>query len=135
MSSVSAGGQTCAAIADRNVVGLIANLHELAAAERKYYCKLTNIKSSLLQPLLKLGICVCVCFILKIEWMKTIAFDEKKFLYVGRIFKLCTRPRLHRTPPESDQSIQPPVTVDRSELCILDLLPAPLTRSPRPDSP
>ncbi|KAK3575470.1 hypothetical protein QTP86_026856 [Hemibagrus guttatus] len=54
VSSVSAGGQMCAAIADRNVVGLIASLHELAAAERKYYCKLTTIKSLLLQPLLKL---------------------------------------------------------------------------------
>ncbi|XP_053087661.1 alsin isoform X2 [Pangasianodon hypophthalmus] len=54
VSSVSAGGQVCAAIADRNVVGLVASLHELAAAERKYYCKLTNIKSLLLQPLLKL---------------------------------------------------------------------------------
>ncbi|XP_053493319.1 alsin [Ictalurus furcatus] len=54
VSSVSAGGQVCAAMADRNVVGLIASLHELAAAERKYYCKLTNIKSLLLQPLLKL---------------------------------------------------------------------------------
>ncbi|XP_072539652.1 alsin [Salminus brasiliensis] len=54
VSSVCAGGQSCAALADRNVMGFIASLHELAAAERKYYCKLSSIKSVLLQPLLKL---------------------------------------------------------------------------------
>ncbi|XP_062853828.1 alsin [Trichomycterus rosablanca] len=54
VSSVFAGGQLCAALADRNVIGFIASLHELAAAERKYYCKLTSIKNLLLQPLLKL---------------------------------------------------------------------------------
>ncbi|XP_066518797.1 alsin isoform X2 [Hoplias malabaricus] len=54
VSSVCAGGQSCAALADRNVMGFIASLHELAAAERKYYCKLTSIKNLLLQPLLKL---------------------------------------------------------------------------------
>ncbi|XP_046716127.1 alsin isoform X1 [Silurus meridionalis] len=54
VSTVSAGGQLCAAMSDHSLVGLIASLHELAAAERKYYCKLTNIKIVLLQPLLKL---------------------------------------------------------------------------------
>ncbi|XP_051753077.1 alsin isoform X1 [Ctenopharyngodon idella] len=54
VSSVCSGGRTCAALTDRNVMGFIASLHELAAAERKYYCKLSNIKSLLLQPLLKL---------------------------------------------------------------------------------
>ncbi|KAI4876025.1 hypothetical protein NFI96_002868 [Prochilodus magdalenae] len=54
VSSVCAGGQSCAALADRNVMGFIASLHELAAAERRYYCKLSSIKSLLLQPLLKL---------------------------------------------------------------------------------
>ncbi|XP_052414804.1 alsin-like isoform X1 [Carassius gibelio] len=54
VSSVCTGGQTCAALTDRNVMGFIASLHELAAAERKYYCKLSNINSLLLQPLLKL---------------------------------------------------------------------------------
>uniref|UniRef100_A0A3B4EDF7 VPS9 domain-containing protein n=1 Tax=Pygocentrus nattereri TaxID=42514 RepID=A0A3B4EDF7_PYGNA len=49
--SVCAGGQSCAALADRNVMGFIASLHELAAAERKYYCKLTSIKSILLSNL------------------------------------------------------------------------------------
>uniref|UniRef100_A0AAR2JUG6 VPS9 domain-containing protein n=1 Tax=Pygocentrus nattereri TaxID=42514 RepID=A0AAR2JUG6_PYGNA len=51
VSSVCAGGQSCAALADRNVMGFIASLHELAAAERKYYCKLTSIKSILLSNL------------------------------------------------------------------------------------
>ncbi|RXN33518.1 alsin-like isoform X1 [Labeo rohita] len=54
VSSVCAGGRTCAALTDRNVMGFIASLHELAAVERKYYCKLSNINSLLLQPLLKL---------------------------------------------------------------------------------
>uniref|UniRef100_A0A672T1L5 Alsin Rho guanine nucleotide exchange factor ALS2 n=1 Tax=Sinocyclocheilus grahami TaxID=75366 RepID=A0A672T1L5_SINGR len=54
VSSVCAGGRTCAALTDCNVMGFIASLHELAAAERKYYCKLSNINSLLLQPLLKL---------------------------------------------------------------------------------
>uniref|UniRef100_A0A671TAZ4 Alsin-like n=1 Tax=Sinocyclocheilus anshuiensis TaxID=1608454 RepID=A0A671TAZ4_9TELE len=58
VSSVGAGGQTCAALTDRNVMGFIASLHELAAAERKFYCKLSNINSLLLQPLLKLGMTV-----------------------------------------------------------------------------
>uniref|UniRef100_A0A8C2KQB1 Alsin Rho guanine nucleotide exchange factor ALS2 b n=1 Tax=Cyprinus carpio TaxID=7962 RepID=A0A8C2KQB1_CYPCA len=55
VSSVCAGGRTCAALTDCNVMGFIASLHELAAAVRKYYCKLSNINSLLLQPLLKLG--------------------------------------------------------------------------------
>uniref|UniRef100_A0A8C2KMS5 Alsin Rho guanine nucleotide exchange factor ALS2 b n=1 Tax=Cyprinus carpio TaxID=7962 RepID=A0A8C2KMS5_CYPCA len=54
VSSVCAGGRTCAALTDCNVMGFIASLHELAAAVRKYYCKLSNINSLLLQPLLKL---------------------------------------------------------------------------------
>uniref|UniRef100_A0A673GYA1 Alsin-like n=1 Tax=Sinocyclocheilus rhinocerous TaxID=307959 RepID=A0A673GYA1_9TELE len=58
VSSVCTGGRTCAALTDRNVMGFIASLHELAAAERKYYCKLSNINSLLLQPLLKLGMTV-----------------------------------------------------------------------------
>ncbi|XP_031414211.1 alsin isoform X2 [Clupea harengus] len=53
VSSVFAGGQACAAVADKNVMGFIASLHELAAAERKCYCKLTGVKIQVLQPLLK----------------------------------------------------------------------------------
>ncbi|XP_041935817.1 alsin isoform X4 [Alosa sapidissima] len=53
VSSVFAGGQMCAAVADKNVMGFIASLHELAAAERRCYCKLTSVKIHVLQPLLK----------------------------------------------------------------------------------
>ncbi|XP_035248403.1 alsin isoform X3 [Anguilla anguilla] len=54
VSSVFAGGQSCLALADRNVMGFIASLHELAAAERRFYCKLSNVKSQILRPLLGL---------------------------------------------------------------------------------
>ncbi|XP_059183819.1 alsin isoform X2 [Centropristis striata] len=54
VSNVFAGGQRCVALWDRNVMGLIASLHELAAAERKFYCKLCNIKTQIIRPLLEL---------------------------------------------------------------------------------
>lgn len=54
VSNVFAGGQRCAALWDRNVMGFIASLHELAAAERKFYCKLCNIKTQIIRPLLEL---------------------------------------------------------------------------------
>ncbi|XP_023695845.2 alsin isoform X1 [Paramormyrops kingsleyae] len=52
VSSVFAGGQSCLALADQNVMGFIASLHELAAAERKFYCRLSNVKGQILRPLL-----------------------------------------------------------------------------------
>uniref|UniRef100_A0A665SZI5 VPS9 domain-containing protein n=1 Tax=Echeneis naucrates TaxID=173247 RepID=A0A665SZI5_ECHNA len=52
VSSVFAGGSRCMALSDRNVMGFIASLHELAAAERKSYCKLCNIKTQIIRPLL-----------------------------------------------------------------------------------
>uniref|UniRef100_UPI0037E8EF96 alsin n=1 Tax=Semicossyphus pulcher TaxID=241346 RepID=UPI0037E8EF96 len=54
VSNVFAGGQLCVALSDRNVMGFIASLHELASAERKFYCKLCNIKTQLIRPLLEL---------------------------------------------------------------------------------
>ncbi|XP_015214850.2 alsin isoform X1 [Lepisosteus oculatus] len=54
VSSVFAGGQSCLALADRNIMGFIASLHELASAERKFYCRLSSIKSHILRPLLGL---------------------------------------------------------------------------------
>ncbi|XP_070969540.1 alsin-like isoform X1 [Oncorhynchus clarkii lewisi] len=54
VSGVFAGGQSCVALADRNVMGFIASLHELAAAERKFYCKLSSVKNHILRPLLDL---------------------------------------------------------------------------------
>ncbi|XP_049340539.1 alsin isoform X1 [Astyanax mexicanus] len=52
VSSVIAGGVNCAALADQNVMGFIATLHELASAERKFYCSLSKMKSQILRPLL-----------------------------------------------------------------------------------
>ncbi|XP_028319694.1 alsin isoform X3 [Gouania willdenowi] len=54
LSSVCAGGQRCMALSDRNVMGFISSLHELASAERKFYCKLCNIKDQIMRPLLEL---------------------------------------------------------------------------------
>ncbi|XP_068612717.1 alsin-like [Brachionichthys hirsutus] len=54
VSSVFAGGQQCMALSDRNVMGFIAGLHELAAAERKFYCRLCGIKTEVVRPLLEL---------------------------------------------------------------------------------
>ncbi|KAI4831556.1 hypothetical protein KUCAC02_001093 [Chaenocephalus aceratus] len=54
VSNVFAGGQRCVVLLDRNVMGFIASLHELAAAERKFYCKLSNIKTQIIRPLLEL---------------------------------------------------------------------------------
>ncbi|XP_073351569.1 alsin [Pagrus major] len=54
VSNVFAGGQRCVALSDRNVMGFIASLHELASAERKYYCKLCNVKTQIIRPLLEL---------------------------------------------------------------------------------
>ncbi|XP_034407807.1 alsin isoform X2 [Cyclopterus lumpus] len=54
VSNVFAGGQCCVALSDMNVMGFIASLHELASAERKFYCKLCNIKTQIIRPLLEL---------------------------------------------------------------------------------
>ncbi|XP_061571851.1 alsin [Cololabis saira] len=54
VSSVFAGGQRCMAQSDRNVMGFIASFHELASAERKFYCKLCDVKSQIVRPLLEL---------------------------------------------------------------------------------
>ncbi|CAG5933897.1 unnamed protein product [Menidia menidia] len=56
VSGVAAGGQRCMALADRNVMGFIAGLHELASAERKFYCKLCAVKSQVVRPLLELDV-------------------------------------------------------------------------------
>uniref|UniRef100_A0A4W4FDB9 Alsin-like PH-like domain-containing protein n=1 Tax=Electrophorus electricus TaxID=8005 RepID=A0A4W4FDB9_ELEEL len=47
VSSVYAGGRSCAALADRNVSVSVASLHELAAAERKHYSRVLDLKFSL----------------------------------------------------------------------------------------
>ncbi|XP_062417476.1 alsin isoform X2 [Pungitius pungitius] len=53
VSNVSAGGRRCVALSDMNVMGFIASLHELASAERRFYCKLCNIKTQIVRPLLE----------------------------------------------------------------------------------
>ncbi|XP_072902817.1 alsin isoform X3 [Hemitrygon akajei] len=54
INSLFAGGQRCLALADRNVMGYIASLHELASSERKFHCKLNDMKNQILRPLLGL---------------------------------------------------------------------------------
>ncbi|XP_052004205.1 alsin-like [Xyrauchen texanus] len=52
VSSVFGGGLNCLALADQNAMGFIATIHELASAERKFYCTLSKVKSQILGPLL-----------------------------------------------------------------------------------
>ncbi|XP_053218351.1 alsin isoform X1 [Podarcis raffonei] len=54
ISSVMAGGNNCLALVDKNIMGYIASLHELASMERQFYSKLSAIKSQVLRPLLGL---------------------------------------------------------------------------------
>ncbi|XP_062972239.1 alsin [Elgaria multicarinata webbii] len=54
ISSVIAGGSDCLALVDKNIMGYIASLHELASMERQFYSKLSAIKSQVLRPLLGL---------------------------------------------------------------------------------
>ncbi|MCI4378589.1 hypothetical protein PGIGA_G00217620 [Pangasianodon gigas] len=55
VSSIFAGGPNCVALADQNVMGFIATLHEMASAERKFYCMLSRVKNQILHPLLSRG--------------------------------------------------------------------------------
>ncbi|XP_062434697.1 alsin isoform X2 [Rhea pennata] len=54
ISNVIAGGESCLVLVDKNVMGYIASLHELASTERRFYFKLSEIKSQVLRPLLGL---------------------------------------------------------------------------------
>ncbi|XP_035532250.1 alsin-like isoform X5 [Morone saxatilis] len=51
ISSVSSGGQSCALLADQNVMGFISAIHELASRERQFYCWLSRVRKLLLTPL------------------------------------------------------------------------------------
>ncbi|XP_070770301.1 alsin-like [Enoplosus armatus] len=51
ISSVCSGGQSCALLADQNVMGFISAIHELASRERQFYCWLSNVRKLLLTPL------------------------------------------------------------------------------------
>ncbi|XP_060683523.1 alsin isoform X1 [Hemiscyllium ocellatum] len=54
INSLVAGGQMCLELSDRNVMGYIASLHELASSERRFHCKLSDMKNQILKPLLGL---------------------------------------------------------------------------------
>ncbi|KAL6100615.1 als2 [Pungitius sinensis] len=51
ISGVCSGGQSCAALADLNVMGFISAIHELASRERRFYCWLGSVRRLLLTPL------------------------------------------------------------------------------------
>ncbi|KAM4711014.1 alsin isoform 2-T2 [Anableps anableps] len=73
VSSVVAGGRRCVALSDRNVMGFIASLHELASAERKFYCKLCDVKSQVIRPLLELESLSTVLGPMATELLQTLA--------------------------------------------------------------
>uniref|UniRef100_A0A8C5P1U9 Alsin Rho guanine nucleotide exchange factor n=1 Tax=Jaculus jaculus TaxID=51337 RepID=A0A8C5P1U9_JACJA len=54
ISRVTAGTDSYVALMDKNIMGYIASLHELATTERRFYSKLSEIKSQILRPLLSL---------------------------------------------------------------------------------
>ncbi|KAM5280168.1 alsin [Ctenodactylus gundi] len=54
ISRITAGKDRYLALVDRNIMGYIASLHELATTERRFYSKLSDIKSQILRPLLSL---------------------------------------------------------------------------------
>ncbi|XP_005373242.1 PREDICTED: alsin isoform X2 [Chinchilla lanigera] len=54
VSSVTAGKDSFLALVDKNIMGYIASLHELATTERRFYSKLSDTKSQILRPLLSL---------------------------------------------------------------------------------
>nr|AAH31479.1 Als2 protein [Mus musculus] len=54
ISRVTAGKDSYLALVDKNIMGYIASLHELASTERRFYSKLSEIKSQILRPLLSL---------------------------------------------------------------------------------
>ncbi|XP_047193094.1 alsin-like isoform X1 [Scophthalmus maximus] len=58
ISSVSCGGQSCAVLADQNVMGFISAIHELSSRERHFYCWLSKVRKLLLTPLCnREGVC------------------------------------------------------------------------------
>uniref|UniRef100_A0A673AXN5 Alsin Rho guanine nucleotide exchange factor ALS2 a n=1 Tax=Sphaeramia orbicularis TaxID=375764 RepID=A0A673AXN5_9TELE len=55
ISSVYSGGQSCAVLADQNIMGFISAIHELASRERQFYCWLSSVKKLLLTPIRNRG--------------------------------------------------------------------------------
>uniref|UniRef100_H3CDQ7 Alsin Rho guanine nucleotide exchange factor ALS2 n=1 Tax=Tetraodon nigroviridis TaxID=99883 RepID=H3CDQ7_TETNG len=50
VSSVRSGGQSCAVLADQNVMGFISAIHELGSRERLFYCWMCRVRKLLLTP-------------------------------------------------------------------------------------
>lgn len=53
--NVCSGGQSCAVLADQNIMGFISAIHELASRERQFYCWLSSVRKLLLTPLRNRG--------------------------------------------------------------------------------
>ncbi|XP_047226297.1 alsin-like isoform X4 [Girardinichthys multiradiatus] len=51
ISSVYGSGRMCAALTDRNMMGFIAAIHELASRERRFCCWMSDVRKVLLTPL------------------------------------------------------------------------------------
>ena len=62
ISSVRSGGQSCAVLADQNVMGFISAMHELASRERQFYCWLSSVRKLLLTPIRNRGERLCTGF-------------------------------------------------------------------------
>lgn len=112
VSSVFAGGRRCMALADRNVMGFIASFHELASAERKYYCKLSDIKSQVLRPLLELGEHRSPAQLLDSP-LSRLTFCRSSV----RVSGPGARPGVLRAPADVGGSVQPSVPPDGAARC------------------
>ncbi|KAG3275002.1 ALS2, alsin Rho guanine nucleotide exchange factor, transcript variant X5 [Ictidomys tridecemlineatus] len=77
ISRVTAGKDSYLALVDKNIMGYIASLHELATTERRFYSKLSDIKSQILRPLLSL------------ENLGTVPAVQLLQEVAGRFSKLC----------------------------------------------
>lgn len=101
VSSVCSGGQSCAVLADHNVMGFISAIHELASRERHLYCWCSSVRKILLTPLRKRGqrastasfcliktfikISVCVCVFSSAESLCPVLGEQCSHLF----FSLC----------------------------------------------
>uniref|UniRef100_A0AAQ6IC89 Alsin Rho guanine nucleotide exchange factor ALS2 a n=1 Tax=Anabas testudineus TaxID=64144 RepID=A0AAQ6IC89_ANATE len=64
ISTVCSGGQSCALLADQNVMGFISAIHELASRERHFYCWLSKgLYPSLGEPCTHLFFSLCERFV------------------------------------------------------------------------
>ncbi|GAB5575889.1 alsin isoform X1 [Prionailurus iriomotensis] len=80
ISRVTAGKDSYLALVDKNVMGYIASLHELATTERRFYSKLSDIKSHILRPLLSLVYCTSITNFLVMGGFQLLAKPAIDFL-------------------------------------------------------